>query len=55
MAPTKAPPVAYRSFGEGSTELVDPDPLVVEMLGLADRSRIFDLFEAVMRGRIAEA
>ena len=31
------------------------EALVKEMLGLADRARIFDLFEAVMRGRAAEA
>ncbi|MCG8596744.1 MAG: DNA polymerase III subunit gamma/tau [Kiloniellales bacterium] len=28
---------------------------VVEMLGLADRTRIFDLFEAALRGRLPEA
>ncbi len=34
-------------------EVVEDD--VKTMLGLADRARIFDLFEAVMGGRIAEA
>ena len=43
------------SAGETDGTPVLREEQIQAMLGLADRTRVYDLFEAVMRGRVAEA
>ena len=48
--------IAHGAGQDGSSgSAVISDSLVRDMLGLADRSRMFDLFEAVMKGDVAQA
>jgi len=42
-----------QALAQGSGKVEEPD--VREMLGLADRGQVFDLYEAVMGGRLADA
>ncbi len=46
--------IALSSSGDGGPVRLDQEE-VKQMLGLADRTRIFDLFEAVMAGKAPEA
>ena len=43
--------IAYAAIGDGSIDVAT----VSDMLGLADRATLFDLLEAVMGGRVADA
>ena len=47
--------IALAAGPEGNGKIALDVAQVRDMLGLADRTRIFDLFEAVMRGQVPEA
>ena len=47
--------IALAAGPEGNGKIALDAAQVRDMLGLADRTRVFDLFEAVMRGQVADA
>lgn len=47
--------IALAAGPEGNGKIALDEAQVRDMLGLADRTRVFDLFEAVMRGQVADA